>query len=43
MKIPAAYAWLADVGLLPRTIQEGLKLLGVTKVVGRFRISTGRH
>jgi uncharacterized protein (TIGR02594 family) len=35
MNYPAGYAWLADVGQLPRTISEGLALLGVAEVVGR--------
>lgn len=35
MNIPPNYAWLSTVGTLPRTIQEGLKLLGVAEVVGR--------
>lgn len=35
MNIPASYAWLANVGTLPRTIQEGLKLLGVAEIVGK--------
>lgn len=34
-KLPAQYAWLAGLGLLPRTIQEGLKLLGTAEVVGK--------
>lgn len=35
MNIPSKYAWLANVGQLPKTIQEGLKLLGVAEVVGK--------
>lgn len=35
MNYPAGYAWLAGVGVLPRTIQEGLKLLGTAEVVGK--------
>lgn len=35
MTLPANYAWLNTVGVLPRTIQEGLKLLGVAEVVGK--------
>lgn len=33
--IPSKYEWLSKVGQLPRTIQEGLKLLGVAEVVGK--------
>jgi len=33
--IPANYAWLSAQGILPKTIQEGLKLLGVAEVVGK--------
>lgn len=33
--LPSSYAWLNTQGTLPRTIQEGLKLLGVAEVVGR--------
>lgn len=35
MSLPERYAWLDKVGTLPRTISEGLKLLGVAEVVGR--------
>jgi uncharacterized protein (TIGR02594 family) len=35
MNYPAGYAWLAQRGQLPRTITEGLALLGVAEVVGR--------
>lgn len=35
MSIPAGYAWLAEVGQLPRTIHEGLKLMGTAEIVGR--------
>lgn len=33
--LPAGYEWLGKVGVLPRTMQEALKLLGVTEVVGK--------
>lgn len=33
--LPAAYAWLGTIGLLPRTISEGIALLGVAEVVGK--------
>lgn len=32
--LPANYAWLNTIGLLPRTISEGLKLYGVKEVAG---------
>lgn len=35
MTIPSSYDWLRSVGQLPRTIQEGLKFLGVAEVVGK--------
>jgi len=35
MTYPAGYAWLADLGHLPRTISEGLALIGTAEVVGR--------
>jgi uncharacterized protein (TIGR02594 family) len=35
MNIPPKYEWLENVGTLPLTIQEGLKLLGVAEVVGK--------
>lgn len=34
-QIPTAYAWLNRIGQLPRTISEGLALLGVAEVVGK--------
>ncbi|MBK6801648.1 TIGR02594 family protein [Novosphingobium sp.] len=34
-QIPNAYAWLTKIGQLPRTISEGLKLLGVAEIAGR--------
>lgn len=34
MTIPAQYAWLNTIGTLPRTIQEGLKLLGTIETPG---------
>ncbi len=34
MKIPTAYAWLGTLGVLPRTIQEGLKLIGTVETPG---------
>jgi uncharacterized protein (TIGR02594 family) len=34
-QIPNAYAWLTRIGQLPRTISEGLKLLGVAEITGR--------
>lgn len=33
--LPDAYGWLATVGLLPRTITEGLALFGTQEVVGK--------
>lgn len=33
--LPKPYAWLNEIGTLPRTIQEALPLLGVQEVVGR--------
>lgn len=33
-KIPAAYAWLADLEGIPRTIAEGVKLLGTIETPG---------
>lgn len=35
MTYPKGYEWLGSVGTLPRTIQEGLKLLGTREVVGK--------
>lgn len=35
MALPDEYRWLESVGVLPRTIQEALPLLGVQEVVGR--------
>lgn len=35
MNYPFGYEWLANVGTLPKTIQEALKLLGVAEVVGK--------
>lgn len=35
MDYPKGYEWLADVGQLPRTITEGLHLVGVHEVVGK--------
>lgn len=35
MNLPEKYAWLANVGTLPRTILEGLEFMGVQEVVGR--------
>jgi uncharacterized protein (TIGR02594 family) len=35
MKIPPPYRWLEALDPLPRTIAEGLKLLGVAEIVGR--------
>jgi len=34
MVIPSQYAWLRDVGVLPRIVTEGLKLLGTLEVAG---------
>ncbi len=34
MAIPAAYAWLNNIGTLPRMVQEGLKLLGTHEKPG---------
>jgi uncharacterized protein (TIGR02594 family) len=33
--IPPAYEWLNAVGTLPKTISEGIRLLGVAEVVGK--------
>lgn len=35
MNYPKGYEWLGTVGQLPRTINEGLSLLGVAEVVGK--------
>ena len=35
MTLPAGYAWLGTIGLLPRTIVEGLKLLGTAEIIGK--------
>lgn len=35
MAIPDEYRWLESVGILPRTIQEALPLLGIQEVVGK--------
>jgi uncharacterized protein (TIGR02594 family) len=35
MNLPTNYQWLTQIGLLPKTIQEGLKLFGVQEVVGK--------
>ena len=35
MTIPNGYAWLLSVGQLPRTITEGVALMGVAEVVGK--------
>lgn len=34
-KLPKNYQWLNEIGVLPRTIQEGLSLLGTTEVPGK--------
>ena len=33
--LPKNYQWLNDIGVLPRTIQEGLALFGTTEVQGQ--------
>jgi uncharacterized protein (TIGR02594 family) len=35
MKYPLKYEWLANVGQLPRTIANGLALIGVAEIVGK--------
>lgn len=35
MNLPKNYEWLANVGTLPKTIQEALALLGTAEVVGK--------
>lgn len=35
MKFPAGYEWLGDVGVLPKLVQEGLKLLGTVETPGK--------
>lgn len=35
MSVPKEYEWLSSIGALPRTISQGVKLLGVQEVVGR--------
>lgn len=35
MTLPKGYEWLGTVGTLPKTIQEGLKLIGTAEVVGK--------
>lgn len=35
MNLPLNYTWLKSIGKLPRTIEEGLQLLGVAEVVGK--------
>ncbi len=35
MAFPPKYEWLANVGTLPKTIQEALKLHGVAEIVGK--------
>lgn len=35
MSLPANYQWLNNVGVLPRTIQEAIKIFGVHEVSGR--------
>lgn len=35
MNYPTGYGWLADLGQVPRTITEGLMLIGTAEVVGR--------
>lgn len=35
MPLPKQYAWLENVGQLPRNIQEALKLYGVAEIVGK--------
>lgn len=35
MSIPAGYEWLGNLSPLPKTIQEGLELLGTAEVVGK--------
>ena len=34
-EFPKGYEWLADQGQLPRTIAEGVRLIGVAEVVGK--------
>ncbi len=40
MNPPKNYEWLANVGQLPKTIFEGLKLFGVQEVVGKGSSAT---
>jgi uncharacterized protein (TIGR02594 family) len=40
MTIPTKYAWLANVGTLPRMVQEGLKLLGTHETPGSANNAT---
>ena len=35
MNFPAGYEWLGRIGQLPRTISEGLALLGTAEIVGK--------
>lgn len=35
MNLPAGYEWLGQIDQLPKTIQEGLKLLGTAEIVGK--------
>lgn len=35
MNLPPEYRWLNNVGQLPRTLQEAIKLIGVAEVVGK--------
>lgn len=35
MPIPPAYLWISEIGVLPRTIQMALELLGTAEIVGK--------
>jgi uncharacterized protein (TIGR02594 family) len=35
MKLPSKYKWLLNIGILPRTIELSIELLGVQEVVGK--------
>lgn len=35
MKFPTGYEWLGEIGVLPKVVQEGLKLLGTVETPGK--------
>jgi len=40
MSLPAQYRWLSSIGVLPRMVQEAIKLFGTVEVQGRGNSAT---